>query len=151
MASLIKIRDQEGNIIEIPVFRGPKGEKGDPGVAPIDDENISTETVWSSQKVSNFIEENANSAIPEPTVEDAGLVIKVQEDGTYGLGEGGISEVSADVVTAGTFAGQVVANAEATANLSVAQVRNVMVGTEEPTDEIIASLNIGDFYFVKEA
>ena len=75
----------------------------------------------------------------------------VQEDGTYGLGEGGISEVSADVVTAGTFAGQVVANAEATANLSVAQVRNVMVGTEEPTDEIIASLNVGDFYFVKEA
>ncbi len=94
---------------------------------------------------------NSEHPVPTPTPEDAGLVIKVQEDGSYGLGEddAGISEVSADIVTAGTLAGQVKANAEAVTDLTVAQVRNIVCGTADVAD-VLDSLNVGDLYFTVE-
>lgn len=95
--------------------------------------------------------EEIEMPIPTPTADDAGKIIKVQSDGTYGLGEddAGISEVPASIVTAGTLAGQVVANAEAAANLSVAQLRNIVCGTADVAD-VLDSLNVGDVYFTVE-
>ena len=77
---------------------------------------------------------NAEHPVPVPTVEDAGKVIKVKNDGTYELAndETGISEVPADIVTAGTLAGQVQANAAATAIVGTAQLRNIVMVTEDP-------------------
>ena len=87
--------------------------------------------------------------IPFPSTEDAGLVVKVQEDGTYGLGEAGLSEVSADIVSEGTFAGKVMANPEAVADITVAQVRNIVCGTADVVD-VLDTLNVGDVYFTVE-
>lgn len=102
---------------------------------------------------------NSEHPVPIPTPEDVGLVIKVQEDGSYGLGEGGAVdavlyteqtltegqkriarenigaaevEIPAGQVLAGTLAGQVQANEAATAVLTVAQVRNIVMVTEDP-------------------
>lgn len=61
----------------------------------------------------------------------------------------GITEVSADIVTAGTLAGQVKANAEAVTDLTVAQVRNIVCGTADVAD-VLDSLNVGDLYFTVE-
>lgn len=75
------------------------------------------------------------ASIPSPSTDKVGQVIKVQADGTYGLAEdlSGLTEISANNVSAGTFAGQTVANSEAVANISVAQVRNIYGGTEDLT------------------
>lgn len=70
--------------------------------------------------------------IPVPTASDADKVIKVQADGTYGLGEGGSKTMSADSITAGTFAGMVKANPTATADLLTPQVRNSVATSTDP-------------------
>lgn len=89
--------------------------------------------------------------IPSPSIDKAGQVIKVQADGTYGLAEdeAGISEVPADIVTAGTLAGQVQANADATAIVNVAQLRNISAGMEDLTAGSSA-LADGEVYLVYE-
>lgn len=70
--------------------------------------------------------------IPAPTAENAGKALVVDENGKYALGEAGLSEVSADIVTAGTFAGQVQANETAAAELTVAQMRNIAMTNVDP-------------------
>lgn len=94
---------------------------------------------------------NSEHPVPTPTVEDVGKVIKVQADGAYGLAEdeAGISEVPADIVTAGTLAGQVQANADATAIVNVAQLRNISAGMEDLTAGSSA-LADGEVYLVYE-
>lgn len=91
------------------------------------------------------------ATIPSPSTDKAGQVIKVQADGTYGLAEdeAGISEVPADIVTAGTLAGQVQANADATAIVNVAQLRNISAGMEDLTAGSSA-LADGEVYLVYE-
>lgn len=74
----------------------------------------------------------AGGGIPTPTAESAGMALVVDEDGKYALGEAGISEVSADMVQAGTFAGRVQANETAAAELAAAQVRNVVILDTDP-------------------
>lgn len=74
----------------------------------------------------------AGGGIPTPTAQSAGMALVVGEDGKYALGEAGISEVSADIVQAGTFAGMVRANETATAELGTAQVRNTVMTTVDP-------------------
>ena len=73
MAAIVKIRDENGNIIEIPAFRGPRGltgetgpqgPKGDPGDATINDTATSSTSVWSSQKVVDYLNENYQPEIP---------------------------------------------------------------------------------------
>lgn len=56
---------------------------------------------------------------------------------------------SASTITAGTLAGQVVANATAAATLGNAQVRNISAGTTDLTAGT-SSLTTGDIYFVFE-
>ncbi len=109
--------------------------------------------------VHTFVNELIGTSIPTPTKEDAGLVIKVNEEGKYELGEGGAkdavlysvqtlsaaqkrqarqnigieeAEIPASNVTAGTLAGQVKANADAMAVVSVAQVRDIVFTTADP-------------------
>lgn len=87
-----------------------------------DGENAVTgAAVWS------FVEGYVGERFPTPSAADAGKVIKVQENGTYKL-----AEVSASMVTAGTFAGQVKANTEAMAVVSVAQLRDIVMTTTDP-------------------
>jgi len=61
----------------------------------------------------------------------------------------GTGKVSADKVTAGTLAGQVKANAETAANLSVAQLRNASGGTTDLTAGTSA-LTTGEVYYCYE-
>lgn len=56
---------------------------------------------------------------------------------------------SASTITAGTFAGQVKANADAVSALATAQVRNIYAGTTDLTSGTSA-LATGDIYFVYE-
>lgn len=56
---------------------------------------------------------------------------------------------SASTITEGTLAGRVVANSSATADTSVAQVRNIYAGTEDMTAGTTA-LASGTLYFVYE-
>lgn len=109
--------------------------------------------------VHGFVNDLLGTQIPTPTPEDAELVLKVNAEGKYELGEGGAqdavlysaqtlteaqkrqartnigfedAEVSASNVTAGTLAGQVLANEEATAILTVAQLRNIVMTDVDP-------------------
>lgn len=134
MASIMAIRDKEGNIIDIPVLQGPSGPQGEQGEQGLSGVYVGSGEMPDEYMVQIDMDGDIPSwpIIPEPTVDDAGLVIKVQEDGTYGLGEGGISEVSADVVTAGTFAGAVQANETAMASLETAMLRNVVILPNDP-------------------
>ena len=67
--------------------------------------------------------------------------------------DGGIELInhsqSASTITDGTFAGQVVANEEATSDLSMAQVRNIYAGAEDMVAGT-SSLATGTLYFVYE-
>ena len=65
------------------------------------------------------------------------------------LEESAVTEVSADIVTAGTFAGAVKANATAVADVTVVQIRNVACGTADVAD-VLGDLNVGDLYFTVE-
>ena len=116
MASIIKIKDNDGNIINIPAFVGPVGPQGAPGgVAPIEDNNIASNTLWSSQKTKNYIDEGTHN---QP----------------------------ASTITSGTFSGQVNANATSAANLNIAQVRDIMLGTA-PIEEMEGEIPVGTLYF----
>lgn len=57
-------------------------------------------------------------------------------------------ETSADLITAGTFGGKVLANATAVATLTTKQVRNIYAGTSDIGTG--ASLPTGDIYLVYE-
>lgn len=78
--------------------------------------------------------DNKEHPVPTPTASDVGKVIKVRDDGTYGLAEddAGISEVPADIVTAGTLAGKVQANAAAAAVVSTPQLRDIVMTATDP-------------------
>ena len=56
---------------------------------------------------------------------------------------------SASTVTAGTFAGQVVANASAVTDLTAKQVRNIYAGTTD-MEAGVTALTTGDIYIVYE-
>ena len=113
----------------------------------------------SGSAVHGFVNAFIGTKIPTPSKEDAGLVLKVQEDGSYGLGEGGAKdavlytkqeltisqqrqardnigfgdgELVADHITAGTLGGQVQANATAAAVVSVPQLRNILMTATDP-------------------
>ena len=92
--------------------------------------------------------------MPDITLDSA-----VTEDGenavtgaaVYAFVQAAVPEsVPADIITAGTLAGQVQANGEAAAVLSVAQVRNIICGTADVA-EMLEGLNPGDIYFTVAA
>ena len=58
-------------------------------------------------------------------------------------------ETSAELITAGTFGGQMVANATAVATIGTKQVRNIYAGTTDMTAGS-SSLPSGDIYLVYE-
>ena len=77
-----------------------------------------------------------------------GKPFTVKYDGTYWVVEGLTKPVASDI-TAGTLGGQVVANADAQADLTVSQVRNIYAGT---TDLVAGTseLTTGAIYLVYE-
>lgn len=86
---------------------------------------------------------NSEHPVPTPEPEDAGKAIIVQFDGSYGLGETGLTEVSADIVTAGTFAGAVAANEAAQADMSTPMLRNIVKVDTDPGDGAAVDYPVG--------
>ena len=131
----------------------------------------------SGSAVHNFVNAFIGTKIPTPSEADAGLVIKVQEDGSYGLGEGGAKdavlysqqeltvsqqrqardnigfkdgELSASQITAGTLGGQVQANAAAAAVPGTPQLRNIVMVTEDPGANAVVDYPDGTVIHVYE-
>lgn len=112
--------------------QGPKGDKGDKGDSvkgdPGDDATI-----------------NGNKTV---TI-SAGTGIKGTQSGTtYTIGLDTHNQ-AASTITAGTLAGQVVANASAVTSTATKQVRNIYAGTASMTANTTA-LNTGDIYLQYE-
>lgn len=108
---------------------GGKGEKGDPGYTP--------------QKGTDYFTEADKQEVAAAA---AGLVTPAD------IGAAPAShDQAASTITAGTFAGQVNANAAAMANISIAQVRDIYFGTVELEDGVTTGTP-GTLYFqYKEA
>ena len=87
----------------------------------------------------------------------SGKPFTVKYDGTYWIVEDMTKPAAGDLygnlaaskISAGTFAGQVVANASAVQTLTTKQVRNIYAGTEDMTAGTTA-LATGDIYIVYE-
>lgn len=121
------------------------------------------------QPMENEIARLAKS-LPETSTSDSGKALVVGADGKYALGEAGAkdavlytpqtlteeqkaqaranigagdSEVSADKITAGTFAGMVHANEAAQADLTTAQLRNVAVLLTDPGNGVVVDYPVG--------
>lgn len=179
MAAIVKIRDENGNIIEIPAFRGPRGlsgepgpqgPKGDPGDATINDTTTSSTSVWSSQKVVDYLNENYQPEIPvddtlsntsenpvQNKVINAALEGKSDTGHTHAAGDitsgtfdaARIPSLAASKISAGTLAGKVQANTTAAATLGNAQVRDIIISTTDLTAGS-STLATGTVYLVYE-
>ena len=96
--------------------------------------------------VDTELEKKANKTeIPNLT----NYATKEYVDSQLGNQEVGSHTQSASTITAGTFAAQVAANATASTNLGVAQIRNISIGTTDLTPGVSA-LSAGEIYFVYE-
>lgn len=102
---------------------------------------ITTAKVNVSDIVNDLVTNNAN----KPLSAAQGVALKALIE--QAAASVGAHNQSAGTITAGTFAGQVVANAAAVADTSVAQVRNIYAGTTDLVDGV-SSLAPGDIYVV---
>lgn len=102
---------------------------------------ITTAKVSVSDIVNDLVTNNAS----KPLSAAQGVALKALIE--QAAASVGAHNQSAGTITEGTFAGQVVANAAAVADTSVAQLRNIFAGTTDLVDGV-SSLAPGDIYVV---
>lgn len=150
MASIMTIRDKEGNIIDIPVLQGPAGPIGPEGPeGPKGDTGIYVGTGDMPEGYDIQIDTNGEPIpmIPTPTDEDIGKILVVNEDKEFIFGADN-SSITADKVTEGTFAGQVNMNTTAAANLETPQMRDIVILSTDPGDGAEVNYPIGTVIYV---
>ena len=127
---ILKIWDeQQQAYVDIPAIKGANGPQGSAG--PAGPNEVSTTT---ATNINGLFKGNGNTVQQAVAGEDY-----AEANHTH----------SAATITAGTFTGQVKANADAVSALATAQVRNIYAGTTDLTAGTSA-LATGDIYFVYE-
>lgn len=127
---ILKIWDeQQQAYVEIPAIKGANGPQGPAGSAGPNEVTAATAT-----NITGLLKGNGSTIQQAVAGEDYAEASHTQ---------------SASTITAGTFAGQVKANADAVSALATAQVRNIYAGTTDLTSGTSA-LATGDIYFVYE-
>ena len=153
MFSILRVRDEEGNVIDIPAIRGSIGPRGLAGASGKD--GVSATHSWNGTVLSITSASGTSSADLKGEKGDKGD--KGETGPAYTLNDTDKNTIAAAVkatmtaadVGAGTFAGQVVANASAVATVETAQVRNIYAGTSDMTAGS-SPLATGTLYFVYE-
>lgn len=79
--SILKIRDAQGNVQEIPCLQGRPGRPGDPGYSPV--RGIDYWTDADKAEMTSYIDNTVDNIIPTVTASDVGKILRVSADGKW--------------------------------------------------------------------
>lgn len=137
--AILKIRDENGNIVEIAAIKGEKGDPGDP--ANMDEINVAIENAINSTGIASIEQTTTSTEDGGTNIITATLKSGVKSTFTIRNGnKGDKGDKGEDYVLTAADKAEIVASVLSAANIAY-------VGSAEPTSNIG---NDGDIYIVTE-